>query len=318
MNQDQAHALDQELAAYQQSTRRHNRADHQPTTPESTNWLRFAAATGATLASGSVCDAAITHVIPSQPIRAELLAAAEAIDLDGDFDDDFEIGAGVFASGIYYTFVGGADAIANDFQLIGDQLIRNEFVSIKKFTEGAVIPAVAPAQVGSILHSMLTAYSYPVAQYANWSTSETGIAGFVQGPAGSRRAGWIKIRTEAVGNRLSAVEVLEWAFESVPGISIAAGQTSSGSVPGDYNGNGTVGPEDYTLWKNTFGTSVTAGTGADGNENAKIDAGDYTVWRDNLGASGSASAVNAVPEPATVSLGVLALGAMGISALRRR
>ena len=58
--------------------------------------------------------------------------------------------------------------------------------------------------------------------------------------------------------------------------------------------------------------------GLDGNENAKVDAADYTVWRDNLGASGSASLSGAVPEPSAISLGMLALGAAGVTALRRR
>ena len=74
----------------------------------------------------------------------------------------------------------------------------------------------------------------------------------------------------------------------MPGVSIMAGQTSSGGIPGDYNNNGTVGPEDFTIWKNTFGQSVTAGSGADGSGNSKVDAADYTVWRNRRNsASGS-------------------------------
>ncbi len=105
----------------------------------------------------------------------------------------------------------------------------------------------------------------------------------------------------------------------MPGTSIKAGDVGNVPVPGDYNGNGTVGPEDYTTWKNAFGNTVTAGTGADGNGNAKVDAADYTVWRNNFDSgSGSLSSEAAVPEPATISLGVLALGAAGVAALRRR
>lgn len=75
---------------------------------------------------------------------------------------------------------------------------------------------------------------------------------------------------------------------------------SSDYVPpliGDYDNNGSVGPEDYDIWKSNFGTSF---ADADGNEDGIIDSADYTVWRDNLGA-GSESAA-AVPEP---SLGML-------------
>lgn len=327
MNRDQADTIEQELDSYQKIARRagepgnQKRSGPKPSNQEPSDraaWMRFAAAAGASLSAATSAEAAITWVVPPQPIRAELLAGYTSINLDGDLDYDVAISANAFGSGIYNTFVGLADGVDDDTKLIGDQLIRNQFISIKKFASGAVIPAVEPALAGSVLHSMVTVYSNPITQYANWELGQTGIAGFVQGPVGARRAGWIKIRTESDGGVLGAVEVLEWAYESVPGLSIVAGQTSSAAIPGDYNGNGSVGPEDYTKWKADFGLAVVAGTGSDGNENAKVDAADYTVWRDNLDAFGSASLSGAVPEPSAISLGMLALGAAGVTALRRR
>ncbi len=55
---------------------------------------------------------------------------------------------------------------------------------------------------------------------------------------------------------------------------------------GDYNQSGTVGPEDYDLWRSTFGNTIAAGTAADGNGNGVIDAGDYVIWRKNNGQTG--------------------------------
>ncbi|MEX2168636.1 MAG: autotransporter-associated beta strand repeat-containing protein [Pirellulales bacterium] len=70
---------------------------------------------------------------------------------------------------------------------------------------------------------------------------------------------------------------------------------------GDYNQNGAVDAADYTMWRNTRGS--TTNLVADGNGNNQIDVGDYTVWRQNFGyTSGNGSATNAkaaVPEPAT-------------------
>ena len=98
--------------------------------------------------------------------------------------------------------------------------------------------------------------------------------------------------------------------------------TTTFAVAGDYNEGGGVGPLDYDLWRQTFGS--TTNLAADGNLNGIVDAADYVVWRNNLGialppgagfASGSALRVGAVPEPAAAMLllcaGFAALSARG-------
>lgn len=57
------------------------------------------------------------------------------------------------------------------------------------------------------------------------------------------------------------------------------------TLAGDYNGSGGVDQNDYSVWKSTFGDTVTSGSGADGSGNGVIDAADYAVWRNNFGAS---------------------------------
>jgi probable HAF family extracellular repeat protein len=67
---------------------------------------------------------------------------------------------------------------------------------------------------------------------------------------------------------------------------------SSLVVPGDYNQNGAVDAADYVAWRKNNGTQT-----------------DYDTWRANFGqiaASGSASALTAVPEPASFFLSLLA------------
>jgi hypothetical protein len=79
-------------------------------------------------------------------------------------------------------------------------------------------------------------------------------------------------------------------------------------IPGDYNQDGTVNAADYTVWRDTLGKSVALGTGADGDGDGMITAADYAVWKQHFGdsASGSAAAT-AVPEPAGLSMALIAL-----------
>ncbi len=95
---------------------------------------------------------------------------------------------------------------------------------------------------------------------------------------------------------------------------IAAGKSLYGielNVPspalGDYNGDGTVSAADYTVWRNSLGT--TTDLSADGNGNKVIDADDYDVWRAHFGTtlgSGGASISRAVPEPSGIAFACLA------------
>jgi len=88
---------------------------------------------------------------------------------------------------------------------------------------------------------------------------------------------------------------------------------TTGGVAGDYNGNGIVDAADYTKWRDTLGDTVEAGTGADGDGNGTVGPEDYTFWMDRFGnTSGSGSGANggaqAVPEPSTCCLLLLAAG----------
>ncbi|MCA9187214.1 MAG: hypothetical protein R3E01_11090 [Pirellulaceae bacterium] len=83
-------------------------------------------------------------------------------------------------------------------------------------------------------------------------------------------------------------------------------------LAGDYNMNGTVDAADYTVWKDSFGS--TSDLAADGNGNGEIDAADYTIWKDNFGNTGAVASVASVPEPSCLAM----LGFGAIVLLRRR
>jgi hypothetical protein len=79
-------------------------------------------------------------------------------------------------------------------------------------------------------------------------------------------------------------------------------------LPGDFNGDGAVNAADYTVWRDTLGS--TTDLRADANLNGVVDSGDYQLWRANYGSTGTSgsSSAAAVPEPASAMLAWLAAG----------
>jgi cytochrome c peroxidase len=90
------------------------------------------------------------------------------------------------------------------------------------------------------------------------------------------------------------------------------------TLAGDYNGDGTVDQDDYTVWVSSFGSDDPL---ADGNSDGLVDLADYTVWRDNLGQSWlslTMSAATAVPEPSSAGLVLAAVALLGCVTNPRR
>jgi len=94
------------------------------------------------------------------------------------------------------------------------------------------------------------------------------------------------------------------------------------AVAGDYDGDGSVGPSDYALWRQNLGSLTDLD--ADGNLNGVVDAADYVIWRNNFGLSlpsGSGAGLGlslggAVPEPSSAILIAFAVGALLTSRVR--
>lgn len=91
-------------------------------------------------------------------------------------------------------------------------------------------------------------------------------------------------------------------------------------LQGDYDGNNSVGAEDYAVWRANYGS--TSNTDADGNLDGIVDAADYVVWRHalNAGSGAGSGALNsaAVPEPSTILIGSVAFALTGSTFARRR
>ena len=76
------------------------------------------------------------------------------------------------------------------------------------------------------------------------------------------------------------------------------------NLPGDYDGNGDVDNDDYSVWNAAFGNTGDFQP-ADGNLDGVVDTADYTVWKDNVGNTAvelgigvGNGAGSAIPEPA--------------------
>lgn len=94
-------------------------------------------------------------------------------------------------------------------------------------------------------------------------------------------------------------------------------------VAGDFNADGQVDAADYTVWRDSLDTQVTAGSGADGDGDGWVTMNDYYLWKEYFGRKTIASPANigggganshAVPEPASIFMVLSGL----LSALARR
>ncbi len=81
------------------------------------------------------------------------------------------------------------------------------------------------------------------------------------------------------------------------------------NVPGDYNGNQVVDAADYTIFRDTLGSTTDLRANGDntGASAGRIDQADYTFWRNRFGNTMSAgiAASAAVPEPRALAIAIL-------------
>ena len=107
-------------------------------------------------------------------------------------------------------------------------------------------------------------------------------------------------------------EVGVWKVDfQINGAIIASDSFEVLARSGDYNGDGIVDAADYTVWRDTVGSSVPPLTAADGNGDGIVDDGDFEVWRKTFRQVLGGNAVAArVPEPNAITNGSAILAAL--------
>jgi hypothetical protein len=91
-------------------------------------------------------------------------------------------------------------------------------------------------------------------------------------------------------------------------------------IPGDYNGDNVVDAADYTIWRDTLGSTTDLRANGDngGASAGVIDSADYDLWKSNFGvALGAGSGSQAVvPEPTSLTL-MIGCASLLLTARRR-
>ena len=103
--------------------------------------------------------------------------------------------------------------------------------------------------------------------------------------------GWIGIR---IDNEADATgTVTGWAYESIKGMSIEAGDVGSPmGQAGDFDGDNDVDGKDFLIWQR-------------GNSDNPLSPGDLNLWQTNYGAGPSVANATTVPEPGSMLLSAL-------------
>lgn len=326
--------FDADVSSYQQIAVTHLAGADVSRSPRvrSCGWRSLAAAAGTSLTIAGAADAEVQYFSPPSPIRLELLGVLPGSDLyslDIDGDGQTDINFELLQTSVTEGSTQRTSRTATAHQAIADNaVIGSDNYAFNVFS-GAVIsqsrPQTSAGQIFGEFHSV-TASSSVSRMSGEWGDEETGLLGAKFARAGvggsTNHFAWIRVRTDFTQDSQALLEILNWAYDDVPGALIRAGdEVGQVELVGDYDDNHVVDLLDYSEWKDTYGRERIPGEAADGNGNGIVDTADYTIWRDVFNpvatASSGAAAAATVPEPSMLSLAVLALGSAGVMALRR-
>lgn len=142
--------------------------------------------------------------------------------------------------------------------------------------------------------------------YVNGSLVESSTIGLTESTLathyyiGAGRSG-----TQYFGGGIDEVRIYD---EVLSDSAIAALAALPTPLPGDFNADGHVDGADFSVWQSSFPTSAGAGqSSGDADGDGDVDGADFVVWQTHYSPAAAASpATTAVPEPAGLSLLVIA------------
>jgi hypothetical protein len=163
-----------------------------------------------------------------------------------------------------------------------------------------------------------------------WVAGETGpyelkhsITGMFDGPTGDVLT--LLGTSYTVGRGAWAGNVADWSDALIDEIRVSDDaltpdqflfETAPGGEDGDFNNDNVVDGADFLIWQRGFGPTGTNLTG-DADGDGVVDDADLAIWKSQFGGAPAVAAAAAVPEPATLALGGLAVVVMGILSRRR-
>jgi hypothetical protein len=116
--------------------------------------------------------------------------------------------------------------------------------------------------------------------------------------------------------------VFEYHIAGTPASSLYAGAvsyTTGGAADADFDNDGDVDGSDFLTWQRNVGNGSATPTQGDATGDGNVNGADLAAWRQQFGpGGGSTPAAQAVPEPTTLGMTLLAGIAAALSSVRRR
>jgi hypothetical protein len=105
--------------------------------------------------------------------------------------------------------------------------------------------------------------------------------------------------------------ILEYHISGMPATSLYTGSVAyvtGGATDADFDNDVDVDGSDFLTWQRNLGNNSGTATNSQGdaNQDGNVTGADLAAWRQNFGPAGAASAAQAVPEPSTLAMTLLA------------